>query len=256
MRSIALPGIQLHVSRFVFGTGSLHHLSRAAAQRLLEAALSHGFTHFDTAPSYGLGLCETWLGEVLAGDPSVGVTTKVGLYARIPVATRPGMLALKAGGRIVPGLSRAYADWTVERAKQSLARSRRRLRRTRIDLLMLHEPLAGSIATDEWSRFVEAEGDGIGAVGAAGEAAGVAAMLDQAPALVKIVQTRDSLERREADAVAATGKLGLTYGYLSHGCGDARAVLEAAVRQRPDCAILVSTRRAERLPLFAEIGAL
>ena len=47
---------------------------------LLEAAVAHGFTHFDTAPIYGFGLSERDLAPLLAAEPNLTVATKVGLY--------------------------------------------------------------------------------------------------------------------------------------------------------------------------------
>src|SRR5262249_43639115 len=96
-----LPGTELRLSRFAFGTASLHHLTSARSRRmLLEAAVAHGFTHFDTAPIYGFGSSERDLAPVLAAAPGLTVATKVGLYP--PGGgeqTRAGVLARKVLGK-------------------------------------------------------------------------------------------------------------------------------------------------------------
>src|SRR5262245_31731395 len=76
-----LPGTEVHISHFAFGTASLHHLPSSRSRRtLLDAAVAHGFTHFDSAPIYGFGLTERELAPLLAAEPSLTVATKVGLY--------------------------------------------------------------------------------------------------------------------------------------------------------------------------------
>ena len=80
MHTATLPGTDLTVSRFVFGTSSLFNVrGRANRMALLEEAIAQGFTHFDTAPYYGFGHAERDLAPVLRRHPDVGVTTKVGL---------------------------------------------------------------------------------------------------------------------------------------------------------------------------------
>src|SRR5262249_52407934 len=105
---IRLPGTELQLSRFAFGTASLHHLSSSRSRRmLLEAAVAHGFTHFDTAPIYGFGLSERDLAPLLAAEPGLTVATKVGLYP--PGGTRQTwteVFVRKALGKLYPPWSR------------------------------------------------------------------------------------------------------------------------------------------------------
>ena len=51
MNQITLPGTDLRLSRFSFGTAGLFNVSGSARERgrLLAAAYDNGFTHFDTA---------------------------------------------------------------------------------------------------------------------------------------------------------------------------------------------------------------
>jgi D-threo-aldose 1-dehydrogenase len=254
MRKVTLQGTGLEVSRFIFGTGSLHHLGRdAAAEQLLDAAADHGFSHFDTAPYYGLGLGEARLGRLLRRRPDCTVTTKVGLYPRLGGGTRSAMLAGKAAGRLLPPLSRPRADWSVRRAKASLERSLRRLGRERIDLLLLHEPDAALLDSDEWRRWIEDE-PRVLRYGLAGEAERLLPFVRRDDPLARLLQTRDSLVRSEADAFGDRFPE-ITYSYVSGADnGDVRATLAAALERQSEGAVIVSTRRAERLPLYAELA--
>ena len=50
VQQIILPGTTLVLPRFVFGTANLFSAgARARRLRLLDAAVAHGLTHFDTA---------------------------------------------------------------------------------------------------------------------------------------------------------------------------------------------------------------
>jgi aryl-alcohol dehydrogenase-like predicted oxidoreductase len=253
MRKLVLPGTGLEVSRFIFGTGSLHHLgSDAAAERLLDAAADQGFSHFDTAPYYGLGLGETLLGRLLRRRPACTATTKAGLYPRLGGGSRTAMLAGKAAGRLVPPLSRPRADWSVRRAKASLERSLKRLGRERIDLLLLHEPDDALLDSDEWRRWLEEE-PRVLHFGLAGEPARLLPFARRQDPLARLLQTRDSLARHEADAFETFPQV--TYGYVSGADGaEARAMLAGALDRQRDGAVIVSTRRADRLPLYAELA--
>ena len=71
------PGFQ--ASRIALGCGRLTAgagLKRSEA--IIKAALEGGITHFDVAPSYGLGSAEDAVG-ILLGNTAVTITTKVGI---------------------------------------------------------------------------------------------------------------------------------------------------------------------------------
>jgi len=264
MRQITLPGTGLRLSRLVFGTASLHHLARETdRQALLRAAIEAGFSHVDTSPLYGHGVAEASLGALPSElAQRITLTTKVGLYA--PAGARasiPDLYARKLLGKVLPVLNRAVVEGSVQRARLSFEASLRRLRRERVDLLLLHEPVAAQIACDEWQRWLQglqAQGQ-IGAWGVAGEAPAVAAMLATHGALCPVVQVRDSLTQHQADVVLAAGRpLQLTYGYLadpgSAGLTVAQRLGQALLRN-PEGAILVSTRQAQRVAALARLGA-
>ncbi len=156
------------------------------ARRTLALALDAGIEFIDTAPAYGDA--EALVGEI-AGPRECRIATK---------------LAIPPGGwqALDDGAVRAAVDASVQR-------SRRALRRERLDVLQIHnatpELLARAALID---RLRELQTEGIvGAVGASvyGEAAGLAAV-----ATVDIVQVALSAldrrpERRVLPAAAAGG---------------------------------------------------
>lgn len=265
MQQITLPGTDLAVSRFIFGTAGLFNAGPAAArQRLLEAAVEAGFTHFDTAPYYGFGVAERELGLLLRRHPRLGVTTKVGLYSPGGDDQRDySVFVRKALGRVLRPLSRPTVDFSVARARHALEGSLRRLGRERIDVYMLHEPQLALIATDEWQRFLDdcRRTGKIGEAGLALTADRLGPFLAAASPLTRLVQVCDSLEGREADILPQHGRpLQITYGYVSAarssgsplGVAD---VLRAALRRNAGGAIIVSSRRPDRLAQYPRLAA-
>jgi aryl-alcohol dehydrogenase-like predicted oxidoreductase len=261
MRQIVLPGTALTVSRLSFGTASLHHIGSARDRcNLIAAAVEAGFTHFDTAPYYGFGMAEEALGRSLAGRAGVTVATKIGLYP--PRGARPHLASVwlrKLAGRIVPSLSHPRADWSIAAAAASVEASLRRLRRERLDLLLLHEPSADLIDSGAYTEWLQRERDRgtIDAYGLAGPVQRVAPWADQA--LGAVLQVRDSLHAREADALLERGRpLQFTYGYLSRRAADARLpaaeALRGALHRNTTGSILVSTRSRHHLEDLAGVG--
>lgn len=148
-----------------------------ASRQVVEEALDLGIRHFDVAPSYGLGLAEDALGALLEGVGDVTIATKVGIG-------RPGNAKLKALARQLlrplvksaPALKAALGrsggggapsgQFAPDDVQHSLADSLRRLRRDRIDALLLHEPVAADLSAALADRLASFIGDGrVAAVG-------------------------------------------------------------------------------------------
>jgi aryl-alcohol dehydrogenase-like predicted oxidoreductase len=173
------------------------------------------------------------------------------------------VLARKAIGRVLPSSNRPMHDWTVERAKRSLDASLRRLGRDHVELYMLHEPDWASVRSDEWLRWLDDEvaGGRVGHFGIAGEAERVAPFLTHSSRLAALVQTTDSIDRREADLLLRHARpLQITYGYVSAAMSrnkDAAAedILKQALDRNKDGAVIVTTRRPERMRQYAALDA-
>jgi D-threo-aldose 1-dehydrogenase len=221
---------------------------------LLEAAVEHGLTHFDTAPIYGFGSAERDLAPVLAAEPNLTVASKVGLYPPgSGEQTEPAVFARKLFGKLYPPLSRVHVDLSVKTAEASLDASLKRLHRERLDILFIHEPDCALIETEEWYRWLERERQHgrLIAFGVAGAIARIEPFISSP--LAQVIQTTDSISGREADRVLdANRQLQLTYGYLSAArrSGEAfepRRLLIDALRRNRTGTILISTRRRARL---------
>lgn len=160
MMYLNIPDSQVVISRLGFGCARLAAGPELAmSAKLIEAALRQGVTHFDTAPMYG---SEELLGAVLGDSKGVTIATKVGIQ-RAP-ATDGGRHAWHAFYRryIRPILgnfprlksalvrSRGISVHAhIERGQRLLLRdeihrelelSLRRLRRSSIDIYLIHEP--------------------------------------------------------------------------------------------------------------------
>lgn len=136
--------------RLIFGTGRLAGGAYASRSKALIAACqAAGIVRFDTAPSYGMGAAEELLGSAV-GAGSI-IHTKVG-------SSRPAWSSLRGWAKYLRNSVHNRA--TVERVNiaplrfqepdhamdfspaaivRSLNRSRRLLRRDRLDLVLLHE---------------------------------------------------------------------------------------------------------------------
>jgi len=139
-----------------FGAAPLGNMFRDIpddeAAATVEAAWARGIRYFDTAPSYGAGLAELRLGDVLAGhrrDDYV-ISTKVGrvvLDETEDATTRDygdktGIFAHGRANRLVSG-------YTADATLRSIEGSLKRLRTDRLDIVWVHD-IAQDIYGDEW----------------------------------------------------------------------------------------------------------
>ena len=129
----------LSVPTLGFGAAAIGNLyapvDDRTAHATLEEALRRGIRYFDTAPYYGYGLSENRLGSALAGAcaQDVVISTKVGrLIVSTESSTRPD------DGFAVSG-RRAVFDYSRDGVLRSFESSLRRLRRERVDILLLHD---------------------------------------------------------------------------------------------------------------------
>lgn len=204
---IPVPGTDISISRLGFGAARLFAgPERRASARLIETALQLGIRHFDTAPSYASGESESILGEVLAGQGDVTVTTKVGI-ACTPQGRRPlgtaYRLMLRPLLALAPGVKARLLQWRQQLRRPAplqipvprrilsrdeihatLEQSLHRLRRSRVDLYLIHEPDQFIINDDLVAIFEDLCRQGV--IGAWGLGYGRPAM--DAPNLGQILQ--------------------------------------------------------------------
>lgn len=158
--------------RVGFGTNRLGALGKRDRFRLLGRVWELGVRHFDTAPLYGSGDAERWLGEFLGtGKPEATITTKCGLYP--PIAQRSHLLRdLARMVRRISGpiwnlagkwlrkprtdseqlpLARTLSEYRqiASDLEASLEVSLTKLRRDHVDVFAIHEPDAGILEADE-----------------------------------------------------------------------------------------------------------
>lgn len=152
--------------RLIFGTGRLAGGAYApTSRRMIETCLRAGIHTFDTAPVYGMGAAESLLGDVIAGADGIAIHTKVGSQApSLPGlrgwAKRVRNLAPNAGAQDrVDSAPARYAgpsasmDYSRDYVTASLEQSRRRLRRDRLDLVLLHEAEPQDIPEGTWAAL-------------------------------------------------------------------------------------------------------
>lgn len=256
----------IEVSRLAFGTGSMHRLfSRQDRQLLLARAAAVGMTHFDTSPYYGYGLAEVDLGRFLKGQrEDFTVTTKVGLYPwMMPARSATEVWVRKVAGRIVSSLTLPAVNWQLDRAKDSLRQSLRRIRTDYVDFLLLHEPIWPLMHADEFLKWLLSEQymGNVRAWGIAGVAERIAPWVEFGHPLASVVQTQDSLAGREADFLTQRGRgFQFTYGYLAslraqRSPMSAVVALRTALARNTTGSIIVSTRRADRFPELARAAS-
>jgi D-threo-aldose 1-dehydrogenase len=170
MVSLGVHGIQ--TTSLGFGCASIFRISNPAQRaELLHSAYDCGLRHFDVAPMYGLGRAEHELGAfVRTRRAEVTIATKFGIrpklaarglsYAQGPVrrlfAARPEVRDQARAHAAAPS-SHLYehGGFDATGARRSLERSLRALRTEYIDLFLLHDPVPGSVRSDEVSAFLE-----------------------------------------------------------------------------------------------------
>lgn len=122
----ALARCGLTVPVMVLGTGPLGHLyrpiSETQAVETIQTALEQGIFMFDTAPSYGGGVSEQYLGRALAG-----------------VERNRFILATKTGKYTDPDRGATIFDYSREGVLRCLEQSLERLQVDRVDIIHIHD---------------------------------------------------------------------------------------------------------------------
>ncbi len=151
----------LHTTPLGYGCANLMgRLGKRESRRILDAAFDAGIRHFDVAPLYGYGECESLLGEFSqARRDRVTIATKFGIR---PPKRSAALSAAKSAARAVVAIFpqlrkqiRRRAEqmtnagcFTVEECERSLQNSLRELRTDYIDVFLMHEIAPGQISPE------------------------------------------------------------------------------------------------------------
>lgn len=131
---------RLHVSELGLGTAPLGNLYRsvsdAEAHQTISSALAADINYLDCAPFYGFGLCETRVGASLLARDDVVLSTKVGRL--LEPAPRVTDDSERFGFRSAMPFTPVF-DYTHEGVMRSWESSLRRLQRSRVDILYVHD---------------------------------------------------------------------------------------------------------------------
>ena len=203
-----------------FGTAGIFREARKKKrQRLLDAALDAGITHFDTAAIYGLGLAEGELGRAIRGRrDGIRLVSKVGIGLtplgkmlgrvqgpmRMILESSP-LLQRRAQSSAASPTSGPlgallYRDTYDEKAAQrSLDNSLRHLGTDHLDLLLLHDPSPTRTRLEGVYEVLErAQAAGkISSWGVAGELDQTLAVVEQLPGPSSVLQIRDDIFRQD-----------------------------------------------------------
>jgi aryl-alcohol dehydrogenase-like predicted oxidoreductase len=133
MRRRPLGSTGLEVSELSLGTWGLSGdgyggVPEADQDRLIDRSRALGVTLFETADSYAKGAMEKRLGERLAEDAAVQFATKIGTELDAPIPRK---------------------RFDREYLRQAFEHSRERLKREKIDLLLLHNPSPSTLKKGE-----------------------------------------------------------------------------------------------------------
>jgi aryl-alcohol dehydrogenase-like predicted oxidoreductase len=219
------------ISKIGFGCAPIFagsEMRRSA--HLIEAALSAGIRHFDTAPMYGGGQSEEVLGRVLSGVADITLATKVGME-RPNSQMHPAMGAYRRFVRPLlshmPGvksqLIKLHASmWdtgpapAVPRRKLhssyirlELAESLKRLKRDHVDLYLVHEPDQFDLDDEAFETFIALQREGI--IGAFGLAYGRS--VSETPDFGTVIQSQYG----NGQPSQADNKTRIFHGVLRHG---------------------------------------
>jgi aryl-alcohol dehydrogenase-like predicted oxidoreductase len=139
MRKRLLGKTGLSVSELSLGTWGLSGDGYAAVPEVeqdavIERAVALGVTLFETADSYGKGGMETRLGERLAKHPELVIVTKLGTDRE---ASPP------------------RKNFAPQFIRESFERSRERLKRDVVDVVLLHNPSERTLERGEASAVLE-----------------------------------------------------------------------------------------------------
>ena len=240
LRTVTLGAGGVETTALGFGCANLFRLPSSAQRReLLEAVYDTGVRHFDVAPMYGLGLAEGEVGRFARKRrDSITIATKFGIRATalargLAHGQGPVRRAFEAspalrqrarssapgpgGGRLGLGaLLYAAEGYNAGAAKKSLERSLRALDTDYVDLLLIHDPVPGTVRSEElYSYLDEARRAGkIRSWGIAGEVEPAIEVARSFGHAVPVLQVRDDIFLRSLQSTGPVASAFITFGLL------------------------------------------
>lgn len=252
------PTVERKGLAMLFGTGQVSvRQSDAHWLTVLRAAADAGMRGVDTAPLYADGRAERLVGRLLRERSDMSVQTKVGLTRRVPLRRLPRPLAPAAVASIgrLPGVSDVRHVLSPISVVRQVERSLRRLGRSEVDCLLIHEPHTALVGDDLVATLEDLKRQGrTVSLGLAGQWSQSAEILARYPGIFDAVQVVAS----ELPAVLADGPdiavrvHGLVSGSPAPGAGTRTPVSclawldgfrDVAVKVEP----IVATRRVDHV---------
>jgi D-threo-aldose 1-dehydrogenase len=141
LQKVKIGKTSLQVTRLGLGGaplgGLFEDVKGESAVATIRRALELGINFFDTAPLYGHGKSEKWMGQGLSGIPSDSrvLATKVG---RVLEPVEPGTLEKDEFDNPAP--FKPVFDFSYDGVMRSFNESLKRLQVDRIDILHIHDP--------------------------------------------------------------------------------------------------------------------
>lgn len=276
MERIHIVDSSVSISRLGFGCARIFGGNELrASARLLDSAMRCGISHFDTAPAYGGS--EEVLGAVLAGVREVTIATKIGLprvdagqagvrriigplyrsTVRPLLARAPALKSrlLRAGANRSPArAARPRRRFSREEILRELEDSLRRLRRTTIDVFLLHEPEGIEITDELREVFLSLKKDGV--IGAYGLAFGAAPA--ESEAFGTVVQCRfpgpvQTVDHRDATWIYhGVLRFGLQAQHRDVRRGGAGDLIARVLREDPRATVIFSASSGHQIQRLSE----
>jgi D-threo-aldose 1-dehydrogenase len=138
---ITFIGNKVPVTRLGFGAatqgGLFEAVAEADAMTVFQSAWDAGIRYFDTAPWYGFGLSEQRLGAFLQGKSGFSLSSKTGRLLSSDYPVHPSQADASF---VTPSTLNVKYDYSYEATMRSLEESLGRLKISRIDIALIHDP--------------------------------------------------------------------------------------------------------------------
>ena len=165
----------LRIRKLAFGCARLNSLSYKLSSKIIEECLENKILHFDTAPSYG---SEKLIGDILKGVGNTTITSKIGLprvKSSNKLIEKIYKKSLKKIGTMAPSIKNKF-HLTINKKKFlknpkrflsmdeimfDLEKTLTNINKSRLDILLIHEPDQFIIDEDLIEKFEQLKKEGL-----------------------------------------------------------------------------------------------